>query len=110
MGSLGQKVSTSIFDSLVKWLYETVYNALADFFTTMGNMGAEVFELDWVQACVKLFTLIGWSLFAVGLVVAVFDLAIEYQNGRANIKTTMINVLKGFFAGESDWRFARRII
>ena len=98
MGSLGQKVSTSIFDSLVKWLYETVYNALADFFTTMGNMGAEVFELDWVQACVKLFTLIGWSLFAVGLVVAVFDLAIEYQNGRANIKTTMINVLKGFFA------------
>ena len=46
MGSLGQKVSTSIFDSLVKWLYETVYNALADFFTTMGNMGAEVFELD----------------------------------------------------------------
>ena len=98
MGSLGQKVSTSIFDSLVKWLYETVYNALADFFTTMGNMGAEVFELDWVQACVKLFTLIGWSLFAVGLVVAVFDLAIEYQNGRANIKTTIINVLKGFFA------------
>ena len=98
MGSLGQKVSTSIFDSLVKWLYETVYNALADFFTTMGNMGAQVFELDWVQACVKLFTLIGWSLFAVGLVVAVFDLAIEYQNGRANIKTTMINVLKGFFA------------
>lgn len=39
-----------------------------------------------------------WALFAAGTVVAVFDVAIEYQNGRANIKTTAINVLKGFFA------------
>ena len=30
--------------------------------------------------------------------VAVFDTAIEYQNGRANIKSTAINILKGFFA------------
>lgn len=98
MGALGQEVSTSIFDNAVKWLYETIYNALADFFTSMGNMGAEVFRLEWVQACVRLFTLIGWSLYAVGLLVAIFDLAIEYQNGRANIKTTALNILKGFFA------------
>jgi len=98
MGALGQEVSTSIFDNAVKWLYETIYNALADFFTSMGNMGAEVFRLEWVQACVRLFSLIGWSLFAVGLLVAVFDLAIKYQNGRANIKTTTLNILKGFFA------------
>lgn len=42
--------------------------------------------------------LFGWALFVAGTVVAVFDVAIEYQNGRANIKTTAINVLKGFFA------------
>ena len=42
--------------------------------------------------------LFGWALFAAGTVVAVFDVAVEYQNGRANIKTTAINVLKGFFA------------
>lgn len=42
--------------------------------------------------------MIGWALFAVGTVVAVFDVAIEYQSGRANIKATSINVLKGFFA------------
>ena len=40
----------------------------------------------------------GWALFAVGTVVAVFDVAVEYQNGRASIKTTAINILKGFFA------------
>ena len=64
----------------------------------MGNMGADVFELDWVKATVSLFTMFSWALFATGTVVAVFDVAIEYQNGRANIKTTAINVLKGFFA------------
>ena len=29
---------------------------------------------------------------------AIFDVAIEYQCGRANIKTTSLNILKGFFA------------
>ena len=83
---------------MLQWFYETIYGAVADFFTTMGNMGADIFGLDWVQATIKLFTLFGWTLFVAGTVVAVFDTAIEYQNGRATIKTTAINVLKGFFA------------
>lgn len=62
----------------------------------MGNMGADIFELDWVKATIKLFILFGWSLFVVGVVVAVFDVAIEYQYGSTNIKTTAINILKGF--------------
>ncbi len=83
---------------MLQWFYETIYNAVADFFTMMGNMGADVFDLEWVQATINLFTLFGWALFVAGTVVAVFDVAVEYQNGRANIKTTAINVLKGFFA------------
>ena len=83
---------------MLQWFYETIYGAVADFFTMMGNMGADIFGLDWVQATIKLFTLFGWALFVAGTVVAVFDTAIEYQNGRATIKTTAINVLKGFFA------------
>ena len=46
----------------------------------------------------QLFTLFGWGLFAAGVVVAIFDLAVEYQSGRANIKNTLLNILKGFFA------------
>ena len=95
---VGGQISNSIWSSMMHWFYETVYNAVADFFTQMGNMGAEVFDLEWVQATVWLFTLFGWALFAAGVVVAVFDLAIEYQNGRANVKTTVLNILKGFFA------------
>ena len=50
------------------------------------------------KGTIKLFTLFGWSLFVAGMIVAIFDVAVEYQNGRANIKTTAINILKGFFA------------
>ncbi len=95
---LGTQISNAIWNTMLKWFYETIYNAVADFFTMMGNMGADIFALDWVQATIKLFTLFGWSLFIAGLVVAIFDVAIEYQHGRADIKTASINILKGFFA------------
>ena len=99
---LGEQISNVIFDTILQWFYTIIYNAVADFFTMMGNMGAEIFDLEWVDATVHLFTLFGWALFVAGVVVAIFDVAIEYQNGRANIKTTAINILKGFFACSAD--------
>lgn len=96
--SMGSALSGAIFDGIMQWFYQKIYSATADFFAKIGNMGAEIFELSWVQATVKLFSLFGWALFAAGLVVAVFDIAIEYQSGRANIKSTVLHVLKGFFA------------
>lgn len=96
--TLGQQISNVIWNTMLQWFYETIYGAVADFFTMMGNMGADIFDLDWVKATIKLFTLFGWALFIAGVVVAVFDVAIEYQYGRANVKTTAINILKGFFA------------
>ena len=83
----------------MEWIYRTVYSALADFFTMMSGMGAKLFDLSWTQAALKFFQLFGWGLFIVGIAVAVFDFAVEYQSyGRANIKTTLLNILKGFFA------------
>jgi hypothetical protein len=95
---IGETITSTIWTTMLRWFYETIYDAVADFFELIGNMGADIFDLNWVQATVKLFTLFGWSLFVAGLVVAIFDVAVEYQNGRANIKTTAINILKGFFA------------
>lgn len=83
---------------MVQWFYQTFYTAIADFFGLMGNMGAAIFNLSWVQAVVRLFTLLGWALFVAGVVVAVFDVAIDSQNGRANIKSTCLNILMGFMA------------
>lgn len=95
---LGEHISNAIWDAMLEWFYNTIYDAVSEFFTLMGNMGTDIFELEWVKATITLFTLFGWSLFIAGTVVAVFDVAIEYQCGRANIKTTAINVIKGFFA------------
>ena len=91
-------MSGFIFDKMLQWIYLAVYSAVAEFFELMGNMGADMFGLEWVKATVRLFGLFGWSLFAAGTVVAVFDTAIEYQCGKANIKTAALNILKGFFA------------
>ena len=97
-GVYGQQLTKDIWNGLLQWFYEAIYGAVADFFSVMGSMGAEIFDLLFVKLTIRLFTLFGWALFVAGLVVAVFDVAIEYQNGRANIKTTAINILKGFFA------------
>ena len=107
---LGEQISNVIWNTMLKWFYETIYNAVADFFTMMGNMGADIFELDWIRATIRLFTLFGWSLFIAGVIVAIFDVAIEYQNGRANIKTTAINILKGFFSLAScRWNYTNSV-
>lgn len=96
--NLGGDIVNAIWDNLVKWLLTTFYDAIADVFTQMGGMGAEIFDLSWVESTVYLFFLFGWVLYGVGVVVAGFDLAVEYQNGRATVKSTALNVLKGFFA------------
>ncbi len=95
---LDTQISNTIWNTMLKWFYETIYDAVADFFSMMGNMGADIFDLDWVKATIQLFTYFGWALFVAGVVVAVFDVAIEYQNGRSDIKSAAINILKGFFA------------
>lgn len=84
---------------MIRWFYTTIYDAIADFFSMMGNMGADIFQLDWIRATIRLFTMLGWALFAAGIVVAVFDLAIDSQNsGGANIKSTCLHILMGLMA------------
>ena len=102
IGNAFTGISDSIIDAIlnrfIQWLFKSIYDGIANFFTQISNMGTEIFDLAWVQAVVKLFSLFGWSLFVVGVVVSAFDLAIEYQTGRANIKTTALNWIKGFMA------------
>lgn len=96
--TMGQQISNTIWNTMLQWMYTAIYNTIAQFFTTMGNLGVEIFDLSWVQAVVTLFSLFGWALFVAGVVVAVFDFAVESQSGRVSIKTTALNVLKGFLA------------
>lgn len=96
--SIGESISNNIMNKMLEWIYTCIYDAIAQFFTMISGMGAEIFELSWVNSTVKLFSLLGWALFGVGLVVSIFDLAIESQSGRSNIKGTALNFIKGFMA------------
>lgn len=95
---ISDKIIDSILNRIIQWLFTVIYDGIADFFTMISGLGVEIFELDWVNAMVKLFSLFGWSLFVVGLVVSAMDLAIEYQNGRASVQGTALNWIKGFMA------------
>ena len=85
-------------DNLIDWFYGQVVGFLGNFFAEMGNMGVELFDLDWVQAIVLFFSQLGWALFGVSLVVCIFECGIDYTTGRANIKDTALNILKGFLS------------
>ena len=37
------------------WVYEQAIGFLSNFFALMGNMGVELFELEWVSAIVLFF-------------------------------------------------------
>lgn len=75
-----------------------IHEAIGGFFNSINEIGAEIFDMAWIRAVIQLFNLFGWALFVVGTVVAVFDVTIEYQHGRANIRSCALNILKGFFA------------
>lgn len=91
-------VADSVMGQIVDWIYEKILDFLGEFFGMMGNMGSELFNYDFVKAVVEIFRLFGWMLFTVGIVVAVFECAIEYQSGRGSIKDASLNAIKGFMA------------
>ena len=91
-------VVDTVFEDIIEWFYGQLIGFLSSFFGMMGNMGAEIFDLVWVQGIVHFFVYLAWALYVTGLVVAVFECAIEYQTGRGSVKDTALNAIKGFMA------------
>lgn len=98
VGSAVDSVTEAIWDIMFEWLFNLIYGAIADLFQFINSTTSDIFTLSWVQAFITLFHNLAWMLFACGLIVAVFDTAIAYESGQANIKNTCLNVLKGFMA------------
>lgn len=91
-------VADTVLGQIVDWIYGQIVGFLGDFFMQMGNMGADLFEMNWVQSIVLFFSYLAWALYGVGLVVAAFECGIESQSGRGSIKDTALNAIKGFMA------------
>jgi len=87
-----------VMSQLIDWIYGQVIGFLGDFFSQMGNMGVELFEMNWVASIVLFFSYLAWALYGTGLVVSYFETGIEYQHGRGSIKDTALNAIKGFMA------------
>ena len=99
LSSTWTSISDTIWGKFMSFIYSMVYAALADFFTLLTEIGANLFDLSWVQAALHFFNLFGWGLFIAGLVVAIFDTAIEYQTmGRLNVKKQVLPFLYGLLA------------
>ena len=91
-------VAATVLDQLVDWFYGQIVGFLGNFFALMGNMGVELFELDWVAAIVLFFSRLAWALYAASVVVCIFECGIEYSSGRGNLQQSALNILKGFLA------------
>ena len=91
-------VVDTVFEDIIVWFYGQLVGFLGVFFGAMGNMGAELFGLVWVQGIIQFFSYLAWTLYVTGVVVAVFECAIEYQTGRGSVKDTALNAVKGFMA------------
>ena len=91
-------VASAVLDDIIDWIYSQIIGFLGNFFSEMGNMGAELFTMDWVQSIILFFSYLAWALYGTGLVVSVFECGIEYSSGRGNIKETSLNAIKGFLA------------
>lgn len=95
---IGADMVSKLFDYVTDWLYQQMIKLLGEFFGVMNQMSADLFTMPWVKQIVQLFSNFGWALFIVGIVVALFDFAIESQNGRGDPKALALNIIKGFFA------------
>lgn len=91
-------VAETVLGQIVDWFYGQVIGFLGNFFAEMGNMGADLFEMSWVQSIILFFVYLAWALYVTGLVVSAFECGIEYQSGRGSIKDAAMNAIKGFMA------------
>ena len=50
LAAVWKTISSGIFDVFFKWIYQLIFDGIADFFTMMGNLGTELFDLPWVES------------------------------------------------------------
>ena len=91
-------MADAVLGQIFDWIYGKLVGFFSEFFEMMNMMGAELFDLPWTQAVVLFFSRFAWVLYAVGLVVAGFEYAIQSQSGRGDLHGLALNGIKGFMA------------
>ena len=45
-----------VMDQFIDWCYSQIVGFLGSFFSQMGNMGVELFDMGWVKSIVLFFS------------------------------------------------------
>lgn len=98
VGEVTDAIGDWIWECMFEWLFNLIFGAVAELFEFINESAADIFDMAWASAFLSLFHHLAWMLFICGMIVAIFDTAISYESGQANIKNTCLNVLKGFMA------------
>ena len=98
IGSATEAIGDWIWECMFEWLFNLIFGAVAELFEFINESAADIFDMAWAGAFLSLFHHLAWMLFICGMIVAIFDTAISYESGQANIKNTCLNILKGFMA------------
>ena len=54
-------MAETVLGEITDWIYGQIVGFLGNFFGEMGSMGAELFQMSWVQSIVLFFSLSAWS-------------------------------------------------
>lgn len=85
-------------EQLETWLYYTTLDLMNQFNKYIGNLGADLFSNEFIKAIIYLFQLFGYALVLVGIVLAILEFFISFDNGKADFMDTAKNIGIGMFA------------
>ena len=73
-----------VLDQFCDWIYGKLISFFGDFFSMINMMGAELFELQWIQAILLFFQYFAWALYVIGIVVGCLTLRWKCSAARAD--------------------------
>lgn len=92
-------IGSAIYDGLVNWVKDIVIEIAANIFDLLNVVTMDIFSNEWIHAFLyELLQPLAYTLFAVGLGVAAFEVAIAYKKGQGDLMDIFINGIKGFLA------------
>ena len=99
---------SSIFNGIINWIYEVIFSVIKVVFTKINETGSDLFRLPWVQSLVNFFYILGWALFAIGLVVSISGYRIQQRQRRC--KDNCYKLVKSGFGSKSIYYIAGTFI
>nr|WP_282442373.1 conjugal transfer protein TrbL family protein [Pelotomaculum terephthalicicum] len=81
-----------VLGQIMDWIYGQIIGFLGEFFAMMGNMGAELFDMSWVQAIVLFFSYLAWALYGTGVVVQQHEIGMPGAHAQRHIRQPLRTV------------------